>query len=163
MPGLFVAFLLLGGGCRTYLFSLHYVTSRSMQPTLRVHDIILVRRWNPGSAGCGDVILIQGKGALYFKRLVARGPATVALRAGQVLVDDRPCQGVPPGGADWQEHAVARGYFFALGDNRAHSADSRVLGDFSESALLGKAVWRLLPNWGPLPEASGEGDRPSLP
>lgn len=163
VPGLFVALLLLGGGCRTYLFSLHYVTSRSMLPALRVRDIILVQRWNPRAARCGDVVLIQGEGALYFKRLVAHGPSRVALRSGQVLVDGRPCPSLPAGGDDWQEHRVPPGYFFALGDYRARSADSRVLGDFSESALLGRAVWRVFPDWGTLDRTAPEGDGSSLP
>ena len=51
-----------------------------------------------------------------------------------------------------EEHVVAEGCVFVCGDNRAHSLDSRYVGDIDARKILGKALWRVFPftSFGPI-------------
>lgn len=129
-------------------FSLYYVTSRSMLPTLGVHDVLVVNhfryRWQ--SPQPGDIVLFTvPNGQTYVKRLAALGGEEVELKDGEVRVQGQARQALPPGGQDYPPHLVSPGHFFALGDNRDNSADSRFIGDVPLERLVGQAQFRLWP------------------
>ncbi|WP_181160011.1 signal peptidase I [Sandaracinobacter neustonicus] len=122
----------------------------------------------------GDVIAFVGPdGRDYVKRMIARGGETVELRNGLVLLNGVPLPCVPQNAAaDGQlcreaipsgrthlsrDHAqgprasfgpvtVPAGHLFVLGDNRGHSADSRVpaaeggIGFVPEDKVIGRAA-----------------------
>ncbi len=85
-------------------------------------------------------------GALV-KRVVALPGETVAVRAGRVWIDGRPL--VEPyadtAHQDMAPVTVPGGHLWVMGDNRNHSADSRVFGPMPADHLIGRAVWRFWP------------------
>lgn len=119
----------------------------------------------------GDVIVfISPEGRDYVKRMIA-GPGTrVAMRHGQLLLNGvaigcRPvsadsCRETLPNGSshivrsngsgpfsDMAQIIVPKGHYFVLGDNRDHSADSRLsradggVGLVEDTNVLGRAVF----------------------
>ncbi len=153
--------LLLIGLLQAYAFQLFVVPSRSMVPTLRPGDIVLVDRltYAFGAPQRGDLIVFhfpQADDRGFLKRVIGLPGDTVAEREGRVWVNGAPVAR-PPGAArdpaPAQEHPPVRvpaGQYFVLGDNPATSLDSRVWGPVAASDMVGKVlgiVWSQGAHW----------------
>lgn len=118
----------------------------------------------------GDVIVFASPdGQDYVKRMVARGGERVAMRKGRLVLNGQEIGCVPVGGglcretfpegtthlvhddrgsplSDMAETTVPAGHYFVLGDNRAHSADSRLprtgggVGMVPQDLVIGQAA-----------------------
>lgn len=139
------------------------VPSGSMEPTLHPGEMILVDRATRGMAKRGDVVVFDGTGffapsgaegsGFWVKRVVGVGGdrVTCCNSAGQITVNGVPlgepylARGSAPSAVEFDVE-VPRGRIFVLGDNRAHSSDSRDhLGDpgggmIPEERVAGRAV-----------------------
>lgn len=108
---------------------------------------------SPPRAGAGSG---ASRGGLVVKRVVAVGPATVAMVAGELLVDGAP-QLEPwlahdlRGAARLPVRSVASGELFVLGDNRLPlaSRDSRSFGPVPQASIRGRLVAVLRWPWSP--------------
>lgn len=119
----------------------------------------------------GDVIVfISPEGRDYVKRMIAGGGTRVAMRNGQLVLDGTAvacppvtadsCRETLPNGAsyvvrsngsgpfsDMAEITVPKGHYFVLGDNRDHSADSRLsradggVGLVEDTNVIGRAAF----------------------
>lgn len=93
-----------------------------------------------------------------MKRVVGLPGERVALRDGTLFIDGAPLRekylrGKPPHlGLDAMEWDLGTDEYFIMGDNRAHSDDSRVHGPVSAAAIEAKVVCRVWPplRWGVL-------------
>ena len=88
-------------------------------------------------------------GSTFVKRLIGLPGETVAERDGYVAIDGRTLREpyLNPRFRDDQSgtwHVPSAHYFF-LGDNRAHSCDSRVWGSVPRSSLIGPVVMTYWP------------------
>lgn len=97
-------------------YALYFIPSESMQPTLQPADLILVntRRGDAPPLAAGRIVVFQIPGEspmVYVKRIAPKPPHLAA---------------------------TAPDSYFMLGDNSAHSADSRVFGLVNHSAILGE-------------------------
>lgn len=136
-----------------------------MAPTLRQGDYVLVRACQ--APACeprrGDIVvvaLVQGR---HMKRIVGLPGERVALTEGVLLIDGNRLtepylHGLPPylGLAD-AEFPLAKDEYFAMGDNRAHSTDSRHYGPVMRSSIEGRTICRV---WPPLRWRSRHDVRP---
>ena len=136
-----------------FVLTLFYVPSRSMLPTLEVHDGIAVSRlsyWFRPPA-VGDVVVFwlptdrPGGGRDLVKRMVANEGDTIRLEQGMLYRNDEQQPSLPSADINYASHQVAPGCIFVLGDNRGNSVDSRVFGDVRKSWLYGPAVCRYWP------------------
>ncbi len=135
------------------------VQGSSMEPTLRHGERVLVRRVPESGVRTGDIIVVerfapddQERHARLPGRLAHR--AWVIKRAVAVAGDPVPgsvayAAGVAPG------TAVPAGCLVVLGDNRAHSTDSRVWGYLPADRLLGVVRRRLGKGWRGAPGRRG--------
>jgi len=127
----------------------------SMQPTLMLGDSLLFdTRGFPGvTPGRGDVITYRyppDPHRVFVRRVVAVGPARVALHEGRLLIDNVE---VPEAylhapaatrhSLEMEERKLTKGEVFVLGDNRDNSDDSRMQGGVPVDNILGRAtvVW----------------------
>jgi signal peptidase I len=137
-----------------FLVKPFYVPTVSMEPTILVGDRVLADRlsvrFSPPERG--QVIVFrspQVEGEDLIKRVVAVEGDTVAVREGQLWVNGEPQE--EPYLADpvlqgtYQEREIPPEHFFAMGDNRNNSGDSRVFGPVPYENVLGRAFFTYWP------------------
>lgn len=129
------------------------ISTGSMLPTLRPGDQVLVDRltYDFEDVRRGDVIAFEDPerpGEVAIKRVVALPGDTIEIRAGTLLVNGvrqrEPYLDERPGGF-YGPTIVPRGHLFVLGDNRAHSIDSRFSGPIPGDDVVGRVVARVWP------------------
>ncbi len=159
---LVVAFLL-----RNYVLTLAKVSGESMEPTLQDSDRLYVNRvaYTPQK---GDVIIFEpasDPGRPYIKRVIATEGDTVYIdfETGDVYVNDEIIDEpyinerthrigsyinflIMSGSYSREKPIVIEeGYFWAMGDNRNNSSDSREVGPIPADELIGHAIFRFWP------------------
>jgi signal peptidase I len=162
LPAALVLFLLL----RTFLVEAYRIPSRSMERTLLVGDFLLVNkalygadlpftnRRMPGVRALrrDDVVVFAwpvDPSKNFVKRLVGLPGDTLLMRGGLLQRNGQSVaepwvyrSGAPADSLrdDWGPLVVPPRHFFALGDHRDHSLDSRYWGTVPDSLLIG-APW----------------------
>lgn len=133
------------------------VRQRSMEPTLNQADRVLVSKvdYRVGAPQRGDIVVFNptlDTTIPYVKRVVAVGGDIVELRDGKLVVNGRPSEVLEAKGSTFPQspqikypYEVPAGHFFAVGDNRQASSDSRSFGAQPNERIIGKVVIRFWP------------------
>lgn len=133
------------------------VLQRSMETTLLQHDRVLVSKvdYRFTTPQPGDIVVFNPTTDVripYVKRVVAVAGETVDIHDGQLYVNGQPRVFADARGATLPQSPeiryplkIAPGYFFALGDNREFSSDSRSFGPQPDSRIIGKVILRFWP------------------
>jgi signal peptidase I len=160
---------------RAFVVQVYYIPSGSMEPTLGIHNRILVDRlsFDFGPVKAGDIVVFAtppaDKSDPNVKDLVKRvvglpGQTISSAPDGQVLIDGtalpesylpakyRTGPGAGPGvctkGLPCSASGTYRipaGEYFVMGDHRDDSFDSRYFGPISGSLIVGKVVMKVWP------------------
>ncbi len=145
---------------RTFIFGPYKIPTGSMKPTFMEEDKIFVDKlsYRFHSPERGDIIVFKypvDPKKDFVKRLAGLPGDALEIRNGVLIVNGKPIT-EPPFSKnhyynfeDWQYGKsglvirVPEGQYFALGDNSAHSADSRQWGFVPKKNLVGKAfmIW----------------------
>jgi signal peptidase I len=94
----------------------------------------------------GDIVIFaypRDPRETYVKRVVGLPGETVAIKAGQVYINDAPLPEwyrVIPAHGDWGPAFIPHDQYFVMGDNRDVSDDSRYWGDLPSHEIVGRAV-----------------------
>lgn len=149
---------ILAFGIRTFILGPYKIPTGSMRTTLMERDRIFVEKvsYRFHEPKRGDIVVFKyplDRKKDFVKRLVAFGGETVEIRDGQIYIDGKRLETPPsfagrfyynrndwPYGKEGQVFKVPDGHFFALGDNSAHSSDSRNWGFVPRKDLVGRAV-----------------------
>jgi len=146
---------------RSFLLGPYKIPTGSMRPTLLEGDRIFVDKitYRFRAPERGDVIVFKfpdDPKKDFVKRLIAFGGEEVMIRDGNVYVDGQKLEQLTEipsfhyyNRSDWeygkqgQTIQVPEDSFFVLGDNSAHSSDSRNWGFVPKSYLIGRAfvIW----------------------
>jgi signal peptidase I len=133
------------------------VRQRSMETTLLQNDRVLVSKvdYRFGSPQPGDIVVFNptiDTQIPYVKRIVAVAGETVELRDGNLYVNGRLRFFPEAHGATQAQspeikypYKVPDASFFALGDNRLSSSDSRTFGAQPYNRIIGKVIVRFWP------------------
>ncbi len=133
------------------------VRGRSMEPTLRANDRVLVSKvdYRLGTPRLGDIIVFDppvDSSIPYVKRVIAVAGDVVEIRDGQVYVNGKPLivsDAVTPTTAQSPQirypFTVPPGEIWTMGDNRPASSDSRTYGPDKIDAIIGKVILRFWP------------------
>lgn len=154
-----LAFVLVFGFVKPVVADSFYVDSPSMEPTLHGcegcnDDRVLVNKlaYDLSDVERGDIILFESPvdGRVMIKRAVGLPGDTLEIRDGKLYLNGEPqeepylhpdARYSPPFGPV----KVPEGHFFAMGDNRTNSTDSRSYGPVPQSNLIGEAKVRYWP------------------
>jgi len=141
-----VLLFVIVAGAFFYAFKMNRVQGRSMFPTFKPGQWLLVRRlnWPSPPLRVGEVIVFKKDGDELIKRVVAlpgeRPPAegeyAAALRR-SIAHDTR---SKPVGEAGNLMPPVPQGQIYVLGDNLPQSEDSRDFGPIPMNAVLGRVL-----------------------
>ena len=133
------------------------VLQRSMEVTLLQHDRVLVSKvdYRFTEPEPGDIVVFNPTTDVqipYVKRVVAVAGETVELHDGQLYVNGQPRVFADAHGNTLPQSpeikyplTVQPGYFFAMGDNREFSSDSRSFGPQPDDRIIGKVILRFWP------------------
>ncbi len=126
-----------------------------MRPTLAPGQILLVSTIREGETlRRGDVVVVRqpaGRAGEYLKRVVGLPGEEVRLRDGLLFVDGKrvrePYLGGLPSSVGLGKLAWTLGAaeYVVMGDNRAHSTDSRQFGPVVRSRIVGRVRLRCWP------------------
>ncbi len=142
---------LLATGIKTFVVQPFVIPTGSMQPTVEINDRVFYNKFiyrfeDPES---GDIVVFDNPddpgGTPLTKRVIAVGGQTVEILDGYVYVDgvqiDEPY--IDPARRDDRTLGgpieIPEGYVWLMGDNRAHSGDSRIFGPQPADNVQGKA------------------------
>jgi signal peptidase I len=120
------------------------VPSRSMEPALLPGDQLVAARVARGEdLARGDVVVFEGPGdRALVKRVVGLPGDSIVVAGSRVVVNGTTLPepyALPDRSAAASTHLVPSGHYFVMGDNRAHSEDSRVWGFVAREAIVGRA------------------------
>ncbi len=135
---------------------LYRVTGESMHPSIRAGDWLLVRldAYRPAAPARGDLVIVRGPRetmAKYLKRVVGLPGEEVSTGDGELLIDGGRLsvaylEGLPSSaGLETKSWRLGQDQYFVVGDNRAHSTDSREFGPVESRLIVGKATRRVWP------------------
>lgn len=150
-----------------YLFVMqpHQVNGQSMVPNFQNGEYLLTDKvsYKIGEPQRGDVIVFhapetaqcpKGTGCDFIKRILAVPGETVAVKNDSIIVNGQPINEsyIPSdyetqAGLFMKDRVITLGpnEYFAVGDNRPHSSDSRAWGPIHKNDIVGKAFFRYWP------------------
>ena len=148
-------FIALGLACLATLFLNTFVAHAvsidqgpSMQPNLYRGDRVMIEKisLNFGAPRRGDIVVVSrpSEPISLIKRVLALPGERIEVRRGHTLIDG--VQLAEPwvayfGGPDFPATLVPRDHVFILGDNRAESRDSRMIGPVRLSEIKGRVLF----------------------
>jgi signal peptidase I len=133
------------------------VRQRSMEPTLFQSDRVLVSKvdYRIDQPRSGDIVVFNpttDTNIPFVKRIIATAGDIIDLRDGQLYVNGKVVRYPEAKGATTPQspqvrypYTVPPGEFFALGDNREASSDSRSFGAQPYDRIIGKVIVRFWP------------------
>ena len=167
---LVVAFNLVFGVVRPFVAEPMRVPSKSMAPTLEPRDRMLTNKlaYDLTNPDRGDLVVFRGVEKNKKERLVKRAVGlpgdVVHVDRGVLKINGKPQdepyaarkprgegkvrtgpRSAPPGVNSFGPMFVPEDHVFVLGDNRAHSHDSRYFGPVPRENLIGEASLRVWP------------------
>ncbi|HEX2274818.1 MAG TPA: signal peptidase I [Acidimicrobiales bacterium] len=151
--------LLLAFVVKTFLLQAFFIPSGSMEPTLKIHDRVLVNKlsYDLHDVNRGDIVVFRNPNGQegsdvkdLIKRVIALPGERIEAGNGKILIDGRSLE--EPylrqsalGGLVLEPQTVPDGHVFVMGDNRGGSKDSRAFGPIDEDLIVGRAFVRVWP------------------
>jgi len=156
MESFIIAIVIVFLVIRPFMVQAFYIPSRSMTPTLRENDRILVNKvsYRLREPGRHEVVVFRappeacegepdGEEKDFIKRVIGLPGDTVEIYGGVIYVNGIPEKEpyiLEPPYYDLPPRVIPEGKLFVLGDNRNHSNDSHRWGELDRSRVIGQAV-----------------------
>lgn len=143
-----------------FIMSPQEISGASMEPNFHNGEYILTNKveYKFHEPNRGDVIIFKSpknKDVDYIKRIIGKPGDRVMLKEGAFYVNDTkidepylaPGTYISAGSflREGEEIVVPPGKYFAVGDNRGHSSDSREFGPIPLEDFIGRAFLRYFP------------------
>ncbi|RJQ26872.1 signal peptidase I [Candidatus Parcubacteria bacterium] len=139
-----------------FIFRLHQVDGQSMYPTLHNKDLMItnVIELKFNSLKRGDIIVFEAPPPNadkdYIKRIIGLPGEKIMVRDGDVYINNNKLDESSYLPSDYktygerflrdgQDYVIPEGSYFAIGDNRTMSSDSRDFGPIRLDKVIGKS------------------------
>lgn len=148
-----ITLLLIGLVVHYFFYSLLVVRGRSMEPNYVDGDVLVINKiaYLVGKPERGDVIAMFFPGETekrFIKRIIGLPGETVKVSDGKVYINNQlltePYLPSDVTTIPDSTRTLEPGEYFAFGDNRAVSSDSRAWGPVPKSFIIGKIAAHLL-------------------
>lgn len=138
---------------RTFVVQAFWIPSRSMVPTLQIGDRVLVAKfwYHFQEPKRGQIFVFKypvDPSRDFVKRIIGLPGDTVEIRDGYVYINGNPLSEDYVSNRDnysMEPVKIPPGHYFAMGDNRPNSADSRFWGFVPEDNIRGPVFFRYWP------------------
>jgi len=133
---------------RSFLFQPFFIPSGSMEPTLTVHDRIIVNKivYRFSEPDRGDIVVFKyprDPSRDFVKRLIGKPGDKVEIKNSRVYVNGSEIpEKYLPAGLKYPNQTfspVPENQYLMLGDNRENSQDSRYWGTLPRENIIGRA------------------------
>lgn len=143
-----------------FLAQPHEIKGSSMEPAFHNNEYVLTDKisYRFTAPSRGDVIVFKAPRNLdvdYIKRIIALPGERVKIENGKVIINDnilsepylKSVTALYPGSflEEGSQIVVPDREYFVMGDNRAHSSDSREFGTVKRNLIIGRAFIRYWP------------------
>lgn len=151
--GPYIAIIILVILLRLYVISPVQVDGSSMVPTLKDHQILLLKKYDH-SFKRFDIVVLKYKNEKLVKRIIGLPGETVSYSNHKLWINGKEIEeSFLPENIKTDDFTLSNigytvipeGYYFVVGDNRGDSLDSRYLGLFSKKDIEGTVSFRLFP------------------
>lgn len=132
------------------LFAGYSVSGHSMDPTLHNGEIGISSKliYTPEYE---DIVIVKGKSGdsneLWVKRVIGMPGDTLYCKNNTVYRNGKPLKETYLGAGtvteDFSETTLGNDEYFVMGDNRQHSADSRIFGTFHKNEIVAEWLFGL--------------------
>ena len=143
---------------RLFVLQPFYIPSGSMEPTLKINDRIVVETVSEHfrDVRVGSIVVFHAPRSIdpageefLVKRVVAVAGDKLSAHDGGLYLNDAPLEELYLQSSvrtdDFPEILIPNGMFFAMGDNRGNSQDSRFFGAVSQNSIIGCVLVRVWP------------------
>lgn len=145
---------------RFFVAEPHRVSGSSMVPNFHNDDMIITNKLAGNVFGLqrGEVIILQNPrdpSVVFIKRIIGLPSEKIRISDGQVFINGQvlpepylPNDTRTTGETfliDGEERVIPENQYFAMGDNRGNSSDSREFGPIKKSGIIGQAILRYWP------------------
>jgi len=138
---------------RTFVVQAFWIPSRSMVPTLQISDRVLVAKfwYHFQEPARGQIFVFKypvDPKRDFVKRIIGLPGDIVEIRDGFVYINGNPLSEDYVSNRDnysMEPVEIPPGHYFAMGDNRPNSADSRFWGFVPEDNIRGPVFFRYWP------------------
>lgn len=122
---------------RTYIITPIKVNGTSMYDTLKGNEICILNKL--GELDRFDIIVTSYEGERLIKRIIGMPGETIEVENGYIYINDKKIKDEYGYGetSDFEKVKLKDDEYFVLGDNRAVSKDSRMIGPVKESDISG--------------------------
>ncbi|MBP6858218.1 MAG: signal peptidase I [Candidatus Pacebacteria bacterium] len=138
----FIFALLFAVPIRTYVFEPVVVSGQSMSPHYNPGDYLFVAKWDKDFKRDEVIVYRTSTGSYIIQRVVGLPGEVVSITDGKLLINGKQYESKFLEGAFTPDLKVDLGsdQYFVLGDNLAHSADSRTKGPVGFDQIVGKVL-----------------------
>lgn len=135
----YVAIILVVVLIRMFIVTPVTVDGPSMNNTLQDGDVMILNKINKGNIKRNDIIVFKRNNNRLIKRVIALPNEKVKCVSGIIYINNEEYDDIHATGntKDFQEYVLKDDEYFAVGDNRENSFDSRSFGPVKKEAILG--------------------------